>query len=234
MSRNVRSQPDHSICTRVAKTQLKMIVFILTALALSAVGLSTAAANDDIMSNLQDPPDAPVTTEDSSEFETPEVLSQAVVDVVTNVGTGTELVNTTAGNKTVSIEVVGADQQDRITDPRGATLIRDVIGDVDLEIAVLETGFAIVARLESAESPHELRFNVSLPEGAILGLNDDGSIDVIDSDGFSIGTFAVPGASDANGSDVPTVYSIEGNAIVQTVGMVSEDLYPVSADPEFN
>ena len=116
----------------------------------------------------------------------------------------------------------------------GATLIRDVIGDVDLKISVLETGFAIVAQLESNESPHELRFDVSLPEGAILGLNDDGSIDVIDHDGFSIGTFAVPWASDANGSDVPTAYAIDGSAIVQTVETVSEDLYPISVDPEFN
>ena len=211
-----------------------MIVFILTTFALSVAGLSTAAAEDDILSNSQDPPDASVTTEESSDFETPELLSEADVDVVTNVGTGAELVNTTAGNKTVAIEVLGADRQGRIMDSSGATLIRDVIGDVDLKISVLETGFAIVAQLESIESPHELRFNVSLPEGAILGLNDDGSIDVIDRDGFSIGTFAVPWASDANGSDVLTAYSIDGSAIVQTVDTVSEDLYPISVDPEFN
>ena len=234
MLKNVRSQPDHSIRTRLVKPQVKMIVFILITLALSAVGLPTAAANDDIMSESQDSSDAPVTTGDSSEFETPEVPSPAVVDAVTNVGTGSELVTTTAGNKTVAIEVVDADQKDRITDPSGVTHVQDVIGDVDLEIDVLETGFAIVAHLASAESPHELRFNVSLPEGAILGLNDDGSVDVIDSDGFSIGTFSVPWASDVNGSDVPTVYSIEGNTIVQTVDLVSEDLYPVFADPEFN
>lgn len=234
MSNNVKSQSNRPECPRTAKRQARVIVFIVLVLALSVAGLSTAAADDGIMTSPKDLQDTPVTSEDSSDLDTPEVPYPTSVDAVTNVGTGSEIVRTTAGDKTIAIEVDGADQQHRIADPSGAILIRDAIGDADLRIDILETGFAVVAQLESADSPHELRFDLSLPEGATLGLNDDGSIDIIDTDGFSIGTFAAPWASDTNGTLVPTTYSIDDSAIVQTVNRVSEDLYPVLADPEFN
>ena len=102
-----------------------------------------------------------------------------------------------------------------------------------MEITVEDTGFSVAAELESVESPHELRFDVSVPDDAILALTEDGSIDLIDEDGFTIGTFAVPWATAVDGSDIATSYHLDGQTIVQIVNTVTSELYPIIADPKF-
>ena len=90
------------------------------------------------------------------------------------------------------------------------------------------------AELAAVTSLHQLRFDVSLPDGATLELDGDGSIDVVDADGFTIGAFKAPWARAADGTVVETSYTVEGRTIVQSVATADEALYPVVADPEFD
>ena len=152
---------------------------------------------------------------------------------MTTVGDGSELISTTYASETVGIEVPGALKGARIAESETVTRIEDVFGPADLTITVKETGFAITASIESTSSPHQLNYNVTIPEGSILELVDDGSIDVIDHNGFTIGRFLPPWALAADGSRVETSYKLEGFTITQTVESTSKDSYPIVADPEF-
>lgn len=152
---------------------------------------------------------------------------------MTTVGEGSELISTTHASTTVGIDVPGALTGVRTAESDTVTRIEDVFGPGDLTITVKETGFAIAASIESTSSPHQLDYDVITPEGSILELVDDGSIDVIDDNGFTIGRFLPPWALTSDGSRVETSYKLNGSTIIQTVESVSDDSYPIVSDPEF-
>ena len=157
----------------------------------------------------------------------------ATVEPVTNVGTGTRAVSSTLAGLSVAVDMVGLAGKERTSNADGTTTIDDVTGGVNLTIQTDSTGFAVSAELAAVTSLHQLRFDVSLPDGATLELDDDGSIDVVDADGFTIGAFKAPWAHAADGTVVETSYTVEGRTIVQSVATADEALYPVVADPEF-
>jgi len=150
----------------------------------------------------------------------------------TEVGTGRTLVSSTHDQQTVALKAAAAASQAREATPEGAR-IRDVVAKVDIRIETADTGFAVLAEFESPSDPSDLRFETSIPEGAMLALTEDGEIDVIGSDGVTIGTFGTPWAIDAQGAPVETSYSLDGTTIVQTVAHGEEFAYPVVADPKF-
>lgn len=236
-----KQHPSHRSAEAIAARSIfsinKTIVILLIAFTLSVAGLSPVAAESDRPPDSAAESNTAVTIEGQLDSRVPE-LSETLLDTteqaVTNVGTGSELVSTTYGMQTVALNVVGAINRARTMDASGITVVQDVFDDVDLKIKTTDSGFAIAAELESIDSPHELRFDVSVPDGAILALNDDGSIDLINGDGFTIGTFKAPWAVDANGIDVTTSYSLDGDTIVQNVDKVAPELYPIVADPEFD
>lgn len=138
---------------------------------------------------------------------------------------------TTADGMTVALEVGSADMKNRVLQTNGNTLVQDVFADVDLTIISLDAGFSVVAEIESRTSPHQIRFDTSIPNGALLELADDGSIDAIGQDGLPIGTFEIPWAKDASGNSVETFYELDGNTIVQTIVPEDGTQYPITADP---
>lgn len=82
----------------------------------------------------------------------------------------------------------------------------------------------IVIKNESA--PREYSFDFELPNGGKLVMADSfkscyeedaGCVYVIDGDGNIQYIIDVPWATDANGNEVATNYSIRGNTLVQTV-----------------
>lgn len=209
-------------------------------LTMSVAGLAPAAgAQSDLVPTAPQPAgpgavDGPTNPGAPEAPGSPESPPSSGNRAVTNVGAGSQLVSTAFGGQTVALDVVSAMTRTRVTEASGATVVRDAIGDVDLKITTSNSGFAVAAELESVNSPHQLRFDVSIPEGAFLVLTEEGSIDVVGKDGFTLGTFATPWAVDTNGSDVATSYSLDGNTIVQTVDPVARGLYPVIADPTFD
>ena len=73
---------------------------------------------------------------------------------------------------------------------------------------------------------------VDLPEGATLILTEEGSIDVLGDDRYTIAAFEVPWALDADGNDVPTHFTVDGNTITQIVETEETTVYPIVADPD--
>lgn len=217
----------------------KKLMIASLVLTLSVAGLAPAAgAQSDLVPTAPQPAgpvavDEPTTPGAPEAPGSPEPLSNSGNRAVTNVGVGSQLVSTAFGGQTVALDVASATTRTRVTEASGATVVRDAIGDVDLKITTSNSGFAVAAELESVDSPHQLRFDVSIPEGAFLVLTEEGSIDVVGKDGFTLGTFVTPWAVDTNGSDVATSYSLDGKTIVQTVAPVAKELYPVTADPKF-
>lgn len=68
-------------------------------------------------------------------------------------------------------------------------------------------------------------------------LRADGGADLlveIDSIVVTVGAIEPPWATDADGHDVATHYTVEGNALVQHVAHGPGDAYPVTADPTFS
>lgn len=218
----------------------KKLMIATLMLALSVAGLAPAAgAQGDPLSTAAQP-ERPVTVEGPTTPDAPETpgspepSSTSNNRAVTSIGVGSELVSTAFSGQTVALDVASATARTRVTDASGATVVSDAIGDVDLKITTSNSGFAVAAELESVDSPHQLRFDVSVPDGATLVLTEEGSIDVVGRDGFTLGAFAAPWAVDTNGSDVTTSYSVDGNTIIQTVDPVAKELYPVIADPRFD
>lgn len=89
--------------------------------------------------------------------------------------------------------------------------------------------------LESEASPNT--FTCPFDDGVTPVLRADGGADLlveIDSIVFTVGAIEPPWATDADGHDVATHYTVEGNALVQHVAHGSGDAYPVTADPTFS
>ena len=97
------------------------------------------------------------------------------------------------------------------------------------------TGAREVVTITGDAAPSTYDFPISLPTGASLVANPDGSYSIIKSLGTGVteqlGTIAAPWAKDANGNSVPTSYSVQGDTLVQTVDFTSSTAFPVVVDP---
>ncbi|MDQ0707936.1 hypothetical protein QFZ52_000588 [Arthrobacter woluwensis] len=91
----------------------------------------------------------------------------------------------------------------------------------------LEAGYIVV---NSADAPTEYKFTIGDAKTR-LTLNSDGSIAVKNAAGKQVNYIQKPWATDANGKDLPTSYSIAGNVVTQIVQHRGA-AYPVVADPE--
>ena len=209
----------------------KILLFAVVAIAVTAAGLAPAAADDGLLTA---PGETQETGDESGIAEIPDLSSLASVEPVTSVGTGARAVTSTLADLSVAIDMAGLVGKERVLGADGATTVADAARGVDLTIRTSATGFAVSAQLASVASLHQLSFDVSLPDGATLELVDDGSIDVVDADGFTIGTFKAPWARASDGAVVETSYAVDGRTIVQSVAVVDEAQYPVVADPEFD
>lgn len=222
---NNHAKPHRMMFTRTGKA----VLFASVVLAVAATGLAPAAATDSPLT--EDGEQATGVVDESEATDAPDLSS---LEAVTSIGTGARVVSSTLGGVSVAIDMVGLANKQRISNTDGTTTVDEAESGVDLTIQTDPTGFAVSAELASVTSVHQLRFDVSLPAGATLELVDDGSIDVVDASGFTIGAFKAPWARAADGTVVETAYTVEGRTIVQSVAAVDEALYPVVADPEFD
>lgn len=113
------------------------------------------------------------------------------------------------------------------------------LGEFDLKISaaelntsttVLEDGVRVMSLLDPGETSTD--FAIELPEGAELSASNEGFDVIVDLDGITItvGRIAAPWAVDAEGKELPTSYSFDGDMITQHVD-TREATYPVVADP---
>lgn len=89
----------------------------------------------------------------------------------------------------------------------------------------------IVTVLESADAPTDYTYTITGSEGSYLQLQDDGSVVLLSADGAWEGGVAAPWAKDANGAEVETSYSVDGNTLTQHVSATADTEFPVVADP---
>lgn len=111
-------------------------------------------------------------------------------------------------------------------------LILDVTATENYTTAVQDTGngsFRALVHIESASAPTEYRFE--LGDNVELIPLEDGGVTARDAEGNVLGVFAPAWALDAQGSELPTTYQIEGTTLIQTVTFPANTSFPVIADP---
>lgn len=103
--------------------------------------------------------------------------------------------------------------------------------DTDLMVSPVSGGVELSDFLRSAESPEELRFELTLPEGATLRTGEAGGAEVVDADGRT-DVIPAPWAKDAQGTEVPVSMTVEGDSLVLEVPhRQGEFAYPIMVDP---
>lgn len=101
-------------------------------------------------------------------------------------------------------------------------------------VQVLDDGsLRLQTVLDSPEAPSTYTYDYG--DGIELSLSDDGSVEIVDAttDGVwtVVGHIDAPWATDADGADVPTHYTVDGSTLTQHVEHGSLFTYPVTADP---
>lgn len=86
--------------------------------------------------------------------------------------------------------------------------------------------------IEGFESPTEYEFDVGLPDGATMRVDEAGSIAMLSREGVYLGGIARPWAVNSDGATVSTRLEVSGNRVTQHVEHRSiSTQYPVIADP---
>ena len=104
-------------------------------------------------------------------------------------------------------------------------------GGADYVVLTDDAGLSVLIEIASAASVTKHSFDIDLPEGATLILTEEGTIDVLGGDRYTIAVFEAPWAVDADGNDLPTHFKVDGNTITQMVETDETTAYPVVADP---
>lgn len=102
--------------------------------------------------------------------------------------------------------------------------------DKDTDTTILPDGVRVMSLLTAGET--SATFSIELPSGASLIPNGNGFNVVIEADGtnVSLGQIEEPWAVDANGTALPTAYSLDGDTLTQHVD-TDGAVYPIVADP---
>ncbi|QEW00615.1 DUF2599 domain-containing protein [Microbacterium caowuchunii] len=156
-----------------------------------------------------------VVAPDLAEAAAPEgVTASTVEDVTASVTSDTITIASEAGEFRLTAE-----------DPGDGSTVDSVLLD---DASAL---FAI--RIESDIAPRAYDFTLDLPDNAIVDDIEDGGYMYLNASGEFIGGTAAPWARDAEGKDIPTWFTLEGNQLTQHVDLdaVADIVYPVIADP---
>ena len=105
--------------------------------------------------------------------------------------------------------------------------------DTSFLLSPIAGGLELSAMLASRNSPQELAFEVSLPQGATLRAAESGGAEVVGAGGEPIATITAPRAVDAQGTEVPAALAVEGDTLNILVPHQELDVaYPLFVDPE--
>jgi YD repeat-containing protein len=136
------------------------------------------------------------------------------------------------GERGVSIKLAGA-SAGRALEPFGEqnALASEVLTDTDMLVSPIASGVEIFNLLRSELSPETVRFQVSMPPGAVLRAGDGQGAEVV-KEGEPLATIPEPVAVDAQGTDVPVALQIEGDILALTVRHREGDYaMPILLDP---
>lgn len=130
----------------------------------------------------------------------------------------------------IRIALSGSSATAAESSPVGGIIYKD--GDHSTTVLPKSDGSVQIATvIDSASSPSDYTYTFNGAEGSSFKMEDDGSVSLIGADGKWLGGIAAPWAKDANGKNVPTSYSIDGNKLTQHVSFDSTTAFPIVADP---
>jgi YD repeat-containing protein len=105
--------------------------------------------------------------------------------------------------------------------------------DTSLLLSPIAGGLELSAMLASRNSPEQLAFDVTLPQGASLRAATSGGAEVVGADGAPVATVTAPYAVDAQGTEVPATLAVEGSTLkIQVPHRELDVAYPLFVDPE--
>jgi len=137
-----------------------------------------------------------------------------------------------SGAPTIGLSANGASSESDVVngsvvhqpDESGAALVTRATAD----------GFQIVAVLNDAPVVDDLTFQMDLPEGSSMNLQEDGSIALLAPSSSGLIEVAMldrPWAVDATGNPVHTHYAVNGETVTQFLDVDAHTAFPVTADP---
>lgn len=94
-------------------------------------------------------------------------------------------------------------------------------------------GAQLLSIIETRDAPETYAYELSTSPGHRLEATPDGGAQIVDDQGVAKAIFEPAWAQDANGTSIPTHYSVEGNMLIQVVehNDRSDISYPIVADP---
>jgi hypothetical protein len=89
--------------------------------------------------------------------------------------------------------------------------------------------------IDNPAAPTRYDYTMTLPSGASMKEQLDGSISIVNAQSVEIASIAKPWAKDVVGNRVPTYYVITGNTLRQIVDHTAHGVtYPITADPSIS
>lgn len=137
------------------------------------------------------------------------------------------------GREGISVGIPGDSENTRASVRDGISIFVNKSDSTATAVNPLSDGGAqLLVTIGSANSPTRYDFPVTVPEGAVLSLTENGGAQVAFDDGNLAATIPAPWAFDANERPVPTHFEMDGDSLVQVVNhSASTTTYPVLADP---
>lgn len=162
------------------------------------------------------------------DVEASSVISTSQLDGADEAEAAIQLPGTTTTDsvdlRTLPVSVVSVDGP--------ALASREIEGSV-ITAFPTPSGVQTFIEIPALGAPTEYRFPIDVPDGATLNTQPDGSVFVTGEDGLPLAVLDVPWALDAEGTNVPTHFRIEGDTVVQVVQPDADTAFPVIADPDF-
>ena len=103
---------------------------------------------------------------------------------------------------------------------------------IDIIIQPIEGGIRQVINIKNSEAPKSYNFPIEIAKGYSLKINTQGGIDIINDKGQIESGILPPWAKDAEGKDIKTWYTLNGNTLIQHIDTTNA-VYPILADPVY-
>lgn len=155
---------------------------------------------------------------------------EGTITVPDNPEQGVALTSDGGSQLLIGLPNAGKSTQAQVVEPGVASYLGD---DTASSVVVADYGVQMLTTIANADAPTRFDYQITLDEGQQLGLTEEGLPAVFAADGSIDVAVATPWAQDANGTEIPTRYEINGDTLTQVVEHTesSSVAYPVTADP---
>lgn len=129
----------------------------------------------------------------------------------------------------IAIGIPGSAPHETTVDGRLA-VYQGTAADASTAVETNSDGLSVITVLGGADAPTDYAYPLSIPDGGAIQSTDAGGYVITDSTGIAVATISAPWATDANGTSLPTSYTLNGKTLVQHVDTTNA-VFPVTSDP---